>query len=63
MMKKAIKTPTDSESFIGEIVGEESLLGQRMTAGPILHMMDISAASAAARYSETPISLLKIFAI
>jgi len=53
-MKKIIKTPTGSESFIAEIVGEESLLGQRMTAGPMLHMMDI----AAARYSETPIVTL-----
>ncbi len=45
------KTPEDSESFIAEIVGEESRMGQRMSAGRLLHMMDIVAASAAARHA------------
>jgi acyl-CoA thioesterase YciA len=46
-----VKTPSDSESFIAEIVGEESRMGQRMSAGRLLHMMDIAAASAAARHA------------
>ena len=41
--------------FIAEIIGEESLIGQRMSAGKLLHMMDIAAGSAGARHSESPL--------
>ncbi len=54
-MTRQIKTPADSESFIAEIVGEESLMGQRMAAGKLLHMMDIAAGCAGARHSGSSI--------
>lgn len=57
-MNQGTKTPADSESFIAEIVGEESLMGQRMSAGRLLHMMDIAAASAAARHAESKLVTL-----
>jgi acyl-CoA hydrolase len=57
-MAQETKTPADSESFIAEIVGEESLMGQRMSAGKLLHMMDIAAASAAARHAESELVTL-----
>jgi acyl-CoA hydrolase len=52
------KTPTESMSYIAEIVGEESLLGQRMVAGKLLHMMDFAAADAAAKHSGSPLVTL-----
>ena len=57
-MTRQIKTPADSECFIAEIVGEESLMGQRMSAGKLLHMMDIAAASAGARHSGSSLVTL-----
>ncbi|MFZ5573217.1 MAG: hotdog domain-containing protein [Thermodesulfobacteriota bacterium] len=57
-MERRIKTPAESECFIAEIVGEESLMGQRMSAGRLLHMMDMAAASAAARHAESTIVTL-----
>ncbi len=57
-MERRMKTPADSGCFIAEIVGEESLMGQRMSAGRLLHMMDMAAASAAARHAESPIVTL-----
>jgi acyl-CoA thioesterase YciA len=51
--KRELKTPADSKSYIAEIVGDESLIGQRMTAGKLFHMMDIAAADAAFRHAET----------
>lgn len=53
MEEKRLKTPADSKSYIAEIVGDESLLGQRMTAGKLFHMMDIAAADAAFRHAES----------
>ena len=53
-IKRKVKTPADSESYIAEIVGEESLLGERMSAGKLLHMMDMAAASAAVKHAECP---------
>jgi len=57
-MTLKIKTPADSECFIAEIIGEESLMGQRMSAGKLLHMMDIAAASAGARHSGSSLVTL-----
>ncbi len=57
-MIRKMKTPADSDCFIAEIVGEESLMGQRMSAGKLLHMMDLAAAAAAARHAESPIVTL-----
>ena len=52
------KTPTESESYVAEIVGDESLLGRRMVAGRLLHMMDFAAADAAAKHAESPLVTL-----
>jgi acyl-CoA hydrolase len=53
MRKRRLKTPADSKSYIAEIVGDESLIGQRMSAGKLFHMMDIAAADAALRHAES----------
>ena len=55
---KAVKTPTDSATYIAEIVGEESLFGQRMSAGKLLHMMDVAAGHSAAKHAECPLVTL-----
>lgn len=52
------KTPADSHSYIAEIVGDESQLGQRMVAGKLLHMMDFAAADAAAKHSQSTLVTL-----
>lgn len=52
METRRLKTPADSKSYIAEIVGDESLIGQRMSAGKLFHMMDIAAADAALRHAE-----------
>ena len=57
-MTRRMKTPADSQCFIAEIVGEESLMGQRMSAGKLLHMMDIAAASAGAQHSGSSLVTL-----
>ncbi len=54
MTKRKMKTPNDSLSYIAEIVGEESLLGERFSAGKLLHMMDLAAGSAAVKHAECP---------
>jgi len=48
-----MKTPGDSLTHIAEIVGDESLIGQRMSAGKLLHMMDVAAGDAAFRHAES----------
>ena len=53
METRRFKTPTDSQSYIAEIVGDESLIGQRMSAGKLLHLMDIAAGDAAFRHAES----------
>lgn len=58
MTNGRVKTPVDSQSFIAEIVGEESLIGRRMFAGELLHMMDFAAGDAAARHAESPLVTL-----
>lgn len=58
MEKIKAKSPEESKSYIAEIVGDESLMGQRMSAGKLLHMMDISAASAAAKHAESALVTL-----
>ncbi len=52
------KLPSDSLSYIAEIVGDESQLGQRMVAGKLLHMMDFAAGDAAAKHAETTLVTL-----
>ncbi len=58
MTKLKSKTPGDSQSYLAEIVGEESLFGERMSAGKLLQMMDLVAASAAVRHAESPLVTL-----
>jgi acyl-CoA hydrolase len=58
MTERGTKTPSDSRGFIAEIVWEESLIGQRMYAGHLLHMMDIAAADAGIRHAECPLVTL-----
>jgi len=50
--KRKMKTPAESKSYMAEIVGNESLIGQRMSAGKLLHMMDVAAGDAAFRHCE-----------
>ncbi len=52
------KTPEASQGYIAEIVGDESLIGQRMYAGRLLHMMDFAAADAASRHAQSPLVTL-----
>jgi acyl-CoA hydrolase len=58
MTQRREKTPSDSQSYIAEIVGEESLIGQRMFAGKLLHMMDFAAGDAAIRHCESALVTL-----
>lgn len=58
MTKRREKTPAESKGYIAEIVGEESLIGQRMFAGKLLHMMDFAAGDAAIRHSESTLVTL-----
>lgn len=58
MKKRREKTPSESQGYIAEIVGEESLIAQRMFAGKLLHMMDFAAGDAAIRHSESPLVTL-----
>ena len=58
MTKRKEKTPEDSMNYIAEIVGEESLFGERMGAGKLLHMMDFAAASAAVKHAESALVTL-----
>jgi acyl-CoA hydrolase len=53
MAGRKMKTPADSKAHIAEIVGDESLIGQRMSAGKLLHMMDVAAGDAALRHAES----------
>ncbi|MGK0288712.1 MAG: acyl-CoA hydrolase [bacterium] len=46
------KTPNDSEMYLAEVVGQESLRGKRMSAGALLHMMDLAAATSSWRYVQ-----------
>ena len=58
MISKEIKTPTDSESYLAEIIGEESQFGHRMGAGKMLHLMDLAAATAAYKHARCPLVTL-----
>ena len=55
MNQRVTKTPKDSEIYLAEIVGEESRFGHRLSAGPLLHLMDLAAATAAGKHSQTPV--------
>ncbi len=52
MKNRKMKTPAESRTHIAEIVGDESLIGQRMNAGKLLHMMDLVAGDAALRHAK-----------
>jgi acyl-CoA hydrolase len=58
MTPRREKTPSESKSYIAEIVGKESLIGHRMFAGELLHMMDFAAGDAAIRHSESTLVTL-----
>lgn len=58
MTNRKIKRPSDSQGYIAQVVGEESLIGQRMVAGELLHMMDFAAADAAVRHAESQLVTL-----
>ncbi len=58
MTTRKTKTPADSRGYIAEIIGDESLYGQRMFAGVLLHMMDFAAAQAAIRHTESTLVTL-----
>ncbi|MFH0726965.1 MAG: acyl-CoA thioesterase [Pseudomonadota bacterium] len=58
MTERREKTPSESQSYIAEIVGKESLIGRRMFAGELLHMMDFAAGDAAIRHSESTLVTL-----
>jgi acyl-CoA hydrolase len=58
MTQRREKTPSESQSYIAEIIGKESLIGQRMFAGELLHMMDFAAGDAAIRHSESALVTL-----
>ena len=47
MNDRPLKSSEDSRTYLAEIVGEESLQGQRMQAGAILDLMDVAAGRAA----------------
>ena len=53
-MEKA-KTIAESASYLAEIVGQESQKGRRISPGQVLHMMDLAAASAAWKHSESSV--------
>lgn len=55
---RPLKTMADSATYLAEIVGEESLQGQRMQAGAILDLMDVAAGQAAVRHSGGPVVTL-----
>ncbi len=55
MTDRGVKSPSDSCTYIAEIVGEESLRGERMTAGKLLQMMDMAAGAAAWRHCRSPL--------
>ena len=48
----------ESRTYLAEIVGEETLQGQRMNAGAILDLMDVAAGRTAASHSGTPVVTL-----
>jgi acyl-CoA hydrolase len=58
MTQRRDKTPSESQGYIAEIVGRESLIGQRMFAGELLHMMDFAAGDAAIQHSESRVVTL-----
>jgi acyl-CoA hydrolase len=51
--EKKAKTPSESRTHIAEIIGDESQIGQRFSAGELLHMMDVAAGDAAFRHAGT----------
>ncbi len=58
MSERALKRPGDSGIYLAEIVGEESLQGQRMQAGAILDLMDVAAGRVAFRHAGTAVVTL-----
>lgn len=58
MSGRRTKRMADSGLFLAEIVGEESLQGQRMQAGAILDLMDVVAGRIAFRHAESAVVTL-----
>ena len=52
------KPMAESRNFMAEIVGEESLAGQRMQAGAILDLMDVLAGRIAVQHAQGPVVTL-----
>jgi len=57
---RPMKRICDSEDFIGEIVGEESLAGQRMQAGALLDLMDILAGRVSSRHAASSVATVAV---
>eukprot|EP00761_Pharyngomonas_kirbyi_P003179 gb/GECH01003183.1/.p1 GENE.gb/GECH01003183.1/~~gb/GECH01003183.1/.p1 ORF type:complete len:379 (+),score=119.71 gb/GECH01003183.1/:1-1137(+) len=51
-----IKKASDSRCYLAEIVGEESLSGQRMQAGALLDLMDLLAGRVAYQHAQTAVA-------
>ena len=58
MAHRPMKRIDDSRLSMAEIVGEESLVGQRMQAGAILDLIDIIGGRIANRHAETAVTTL-----
>ncbi|HEX7928959.1 MAG TPA: acyl-CoA thioesterase, partial [bacterium] len=55
---RPLKAMADSATYLAEIVGEESLQGQRMQAGAILDLMDVVAGQVAITHCSGPVVTL-----
>ncbi len=58
MSERPEKSVAESSAYLAEIVGEESLQGQRMQAGAILDMMDVLAGRIAIRHASSAVVTL-----
>ncbi len=58
MSSRPLKRMAESRTYLAEIVGEETLQGQRMNAGAILDLMDVAAGRTAASHSRTAVVTL-----
>ena len=56
--QRETRAPGESRTRLAEIIGEESLAGQRMQAGAILDLMDIAAGRSAALHARSPVVTL-----
>lgn len=58
MDQRKLKTVEQSADYLAEIVGHESMRGQRMSAANILYLMDLAAGSVALKHCEGMASTL-----